>query len=224
MSFAFMVSAVFYIYYDIYYRGDSDTVSSVEYFDPLPGVVSTLWQATVDAESTAFYQGYPVDPGYVVTDDFLVATVTPGSYLLLPNTSTPSIPAGGVRKDFLLSFYDPDIGVLFPEIAEINCHLWNYDAKVCESPLADGDDHREWYWRALACPKYYGLGTVFEVLSPSWLVGEWICKDYGDLILPQGEYLDFLIPVNDIMARYDGNINNFPWSSPVETIVYVGSR
>jgi len=216
MSIGFSVLSLAYVYYDAFYLGSAQDVEPIQTVDYLPAVVSTLWAQTASPVPSVGF----VD-GSVTPSPTGMVSPTPGSYLILPATSTPVLPSGAVRKDFLLSFYDPDIGRLFPEIALINCHTWNFDTKVCESPMGNGEDHRENYWKALACPKYYEYGTVFVVSSPSWLAGEWICKDHGDLILPQGEYLDFLIPVNDILARFDGNINNFPWSSLVETIIYL---
>lgn len=129
---------------------------------------------------------------------------------VVPFTPTPSN-----RYTYLLSFYDPDIGVLYPDMADVNCADWDEVNKVCLSPLSNGADHREWYWRSLACAYYYPLGTMFRVYSPDWLAGDWLCLDYGDMISPNGEYLDFLIPVRDILAMYQGDLNNFPWSTPV---------
>jgi len=219
-TFLVFLGGVGYVVWDLS-SGDAGPVASLDGSAVLDGVVSTLWALTATPADRLVSTALPVASA---TASPVSADSGFGGVPLFPVSPTPPGQDGSVRKDFLLSFYDPDIGRLFPEIALINCHTWNFETRVCESPLGNGEDHRLYYWRALACPKYYPYETVFRVLSPSWLIGDWPCKDHGDLIKPQGEYLDFLLPVNDVMARFDGNINNFPWSTKVETVILLGGQ
>jgi len=113
---------------------------------------------------------------------------------------------------YRLSFYDPMIGRFFPDIALINCAVWDVMTNSCVSSLANGDDFRDWYGRGLACPPGHQLGDVLHVIYPEQLRGDWTCVDRGGGI--EGDLLDFLLLYpDDIWTGY--NLDNFPWASPV---------
>jgi hypothetical protein len=59
----------------------------------------------------------------------------------------------------------------------VNC--WDFDllAGRCRSPMASGLDWREYTGKALACGYGYPLGTVFRVLEPAGLAGDYPCLD-----------------------------------------------
>jgi hypothetical protein len=86
-------------------------------------------------------------------------------------------------QSFIYSWYNPALG-------GVNCFNWSYSLGDCISNLANGENWRFNYDKAIACPMEYPFGTVVRVVSPTILAGDWICKDRGGLIT--GNVLDFL--------------------------------
>jgi hypothetical protein len=150
-------------------------------------------------------------PGYL-------STVQPSPTITMQVTATPyptytPVPTEELKIRILkLSFYDPLIGVYFPDIAEVNCSEWNYVTNNCDSLMSGGEDFRDWYGKAVACPPGMETGKVIQVLFPEELRGEWICADRGGVI--EGDWIDFLLKYPDqVWTGY--NLNNFPWGSTV---------
>ena len=111
-----------------------------------------------------------------------------------------------------LSFYDPEIGDYFPEIASVNCAVWNIETSSCDSTMANGLNFVDYYGKAVACPPGMATGQEFEVLLPKELAGLWTCMDRGYSV--EGDWMDFLLKYPDmIWTGY--NLNNFPWGNDV---------
>lgn len=91
---------------------------------------------------------------------------------------------------FRYSYYNPALG-------GVNCYAWNDITQTCDSTLANGEDWRENYGRAVACAPEIAFGSVIDVIYPAQLAGKWLCKDRGGAIV--GDYIDFL----DVAQRYD---------------------
>lgn len=112
------------------------------------------------------------------------------------------------------SFYDPMIGKDKPEIALINCESWNYTTLYCDSKMRNGEEWKDNYFIAAACPyDLYMAGAFFEVASPNWLATLFpqgvICKDTGEAVT--GLFIDFLIPWQSMPMAYDKT----PWGTPI---------
>jgi hypothetical protein len=141
------------------------------------------------------------------------ATATPGG-LDLPYTATPyptytayptftpvlsPTPVYELRE-FLYSYYDPALG-------GVNCREWDEVNQVCLSTMASGLDWSQWYGRAVACSSEYPLWTIFRVVDPLTLAGDWDCLDRGGM--KDGTiYLDFL----DTYLR-------LPWNTTIKAYV-----
>jgi len=181
----------------------------VAYNATMESVKATLIPALVNLAIT------PVDPMFV--------TATPSP---LPLPSLTPLPAQGAwitpastpsLHIFRLSWYDPDIGRIYPDAALTNFHDWDYQASVCRSRLSSGDDYRDWYGRALACPNEYPIGTIYRVYLPAELAGDWVCLDRGGAVV--GDILDFLLRYPD-QVPWGADINATPWLSPVVAEVF----
>lgn len=143
----------------------------------------------------------------------------------LQPTSTPypvSTSEPGPRKlDYALlsvkrlSFYDPDIGKAYPEIAEVNCVSWNYQTQNCDSTLSDGSDWRLQYETVAACDLAdYERRAVYRILSPEWLrerVPVFLCADTGAAV--QGNIIDLLLHWDDLPGGY--TLATFPWLTEI---------
>ena len=130
----------------------------------------------------------------------------------VPEPTSTSVP----YETFRLSFYDPNIGKYFPDKAFTNCFDWDTTNQVCRSTTSSGYRHEEFYGRGLACPERYPLGTVFRVLRPVQLAGDWYCIDRGGAVTD--DWLDFLIQYPDGLWTGE-NINDFPWGTEVRAEV-----
>jgi len=154
-----------------------------------------------------------------ITPALVVPTVTSTpspipSPSVLPSI-TPSFPM--VRENVLmkLSFYDPQIGMYYPDIASVNCANWSVEQNTCLSLMADGTPFAPNYGRAVACPPPMQNGDILEVSYPVQLQGEWTCRDRGWAI--ENGYLDFLLRYPD-MIWTGHDLNLFPWSSTVRAV------
>ena len=101
----------------------------------------------------------------------------------------PPVTAPATDEIFFYSYYYPDL--LAPEDVvdgicanqdgalchTVNC--WDFDLLTgrCRSAMASGLDWREYIGKALACGYEYSLGTVFRVLEPASLAGDYPCLD-----------------------------------------------
>jgi hypothetical protein len=124
---------------------------------------------------------------------------------------TPTVAA--VYESFYYSWYNPDLlvpedvsedgscvdleevwsdseGVWYDACHTINCWNFDIDAGQCISRMASGEDFRAYFGKALACSSDYELGTVFRVIIPDSLAGDWVCLDRGGAV--GGRMLDFL--------------------------------
>lgn len=64
--------------------------------------------------------------------------------------------------------------------------------------MAAGHDAREWYGRALACPKEFPIGSQFIIRGSRWNLadGIWTCLDRGGRIVIDADgivWLDLLM-------------------------------
>lgn len=144
-------------------------------------------------------------------------SVSPMPTLTLAPTVTPFPTATVAPKSELvflkLSFYDPNIGSVIPEIADINCALFDHVNRVCVSTMANGVPFGQYYGKAIACPPPMQHGDILDVVYPVQLAGQWTCMDRGWAI--EYPYVDFLLRYPDmIWTGY--NLNNFPWSTTVQ--------
>ena len=139
------------------------------------------------------------------------ATISPAPTVLASETSVPL-----VRLNFKLSFYDPAIGKIIPEIRYTNCFEWDDTLNDCVSRVNNGRDaYSLWYRRGVACPPPLALGQVIRVVSPSELLAinrDWVCIDRGGAIV--GDFLDFMLSYPDDIWTGDA-LYNFPWQSLV---------
>lgn len=168
-------------------------------------VLSTVVPAMHNAYSTAV-QSY-VTPSPIPTNTPMGATATA--------VYTPTGTAIQTLT-FKLSFYDPAIGRIFPDIAFINCAVWDTYLQDCTSKVNHGRDHYSlWYRRGVACPAPFVVGQKLRILSPFELAAissEWVCIDRGGAIVDG--YLDFMLRFPDDI--WSGpNLNDFPWNYPV---------
>lgn len=185
-----------------------------------------LWRINVRIEKNVQRQsavetriasgGNPYDIGGLA--DLVITTVptlTPSPIPTATQTPLPTLTLEPKRElVFLkLSFYDPNIGSIIPEIADINCMNFDHVNRVCLSTMANGVPFGAYYGRAVACPPPMQFGDVLEVIYPVQLTGNWVCMDRGWAI--ENGYVDFLLRYPDqIWTGY--NLNNFPWSSTVQ--------
>lgn len=138
------------------------------------------------------------------------ATITP---TITPSaTGTPDLPV----MEFQLSFYDPHIGAFFPEIAQVNCLIWDEGLNDCISLVNNGTEHYFIYYRkGVACPPPLRDGQRIRVIEPVELarINEvWTCIDRGGAIIDF--YLDFMLRYPDDIWT-GPNLDDFPWSSRV---------
>lgn len=160
----------------------------------------------------------PITQSPTVTPAPTLTPVPEYTPVVVVSTPTPEPTATNVPYEtFRLSFYDPNIGKYFPDNAFTNCFDWDPAAEVCRSTTASGYRHEEFYGRGLACPDRYPLGTVFRVLRPVQLAGDWYCIDRGGAITD--DWLDFLLQYPDGLWT-GANINDFPWGTEVRAEVY----
>lgn len=137
-------------------------------------------------------------------------TATPTPTIIPTKTVTPT-PTEIYSIDFVFtySYYNPKLGGW-------NCLLWDDEKQDCMSAMANGEDWRNNYGVAVACPPDIALGTVIEVSYPDALKGKWICKDRGSAIT--GKWIDFL----DIKQRAQWgesvSAKLYPPSVPMEQI------
>lgn len=165
-------------------------------------VLSTIVPSMLNARETAI-QSY-ITPSPIPTRTAIPSATIQASF-------TPI-----VQLTFKLSFYDPAIGRIFPEIALVNCAVWDAYLNDCTSKVNHGQDHYSlWYRRGVACPAPFIIGQRFRVISPPELVAvssEWQCIDRGGAIVDG--YLDFMLRYpDDIWSGV--NLNAFPWNYPV---------
>lgn len=138
--------------------------------------------------------------------------------MVMPEPTLTPLPTATVAPKselvFLkLSFYDPNIGSVIPEIADINCALFDHVNRVCISTMANGVPFGQYYGRAVACPPPMQHGDILDVIYPVQLAGQWTCMDRGWAI--EYPYVDFLLRYPD-MVWTGYNLNNFPWSTTVQ--------
>lgn len=168
-------------------------------------------RTTQRAEEALFFSASPTLPYSTQASPL----VTPTPIIIRVEVEQPStVTSAAQLQYFKLSFYDPAIGVYFPEIASVNCADW--DGSQCRSLMSNGDSFMNWYGRGVACPPPLRLGDLVRVVYPSQLAGDWTCVDRGGAIV-EG-YLDFLLKYPDmIWTGY--NLNLFPWASTVQAYV-----
>lgn len=176
------------------------------------------------------YNPTPLSPSIALTytpSSFISPSVSTVSPIVSPVAITPTFtvtptPAvvdfGQYLYEGRLSFYDPEIGRYFPDIASVNCADWDSVNKVCNSKLLYHQmDYSDWYGRGVACPPALPDLAVLRVVYPEQLAGDWACVDRGDAVTDN--WLDFLLRYPD-QVWTGANLNNFPWGSPVK--FYVG--
>lgn len=128
------------------------------------------------------------------------------------STDTPgTLPTSVYSVDFIFkySYYNPKLG-------GVNCFLWDAVNNDCISPMANGEDWKNNYGVAVACPPDIALGTIVVVSYPDAMKGTWICKDRGSAIV--GNWIDFL----DIKQRAQWgesvSAKLYPPTTPMEQI------
>ena len=136
------------------------------------------------------------------------------TYTPYPTYTPQPTSVGFTDVDYVLfSFYDPLIGKDKPEIRFLNCEKWNDSTQDCDSAMRSGDNFRDFYSRAAACPlDWYNARAVFKVLHPEWLakiMPEFECLDTGGAVVHP--YVDFLIRWKDMPFEYA----KIPWRTPV---------
>lgn len=97
--------------------------------------------------------------------------------------------------EFLYSYYDPRLG-------GVNCLTWDDVGGVCVSPLAVGLPFDQWYGKAVACAEIYPYWTIFRVVEPVSIRGDYICLDRYDTVTWGYRYIDFL----DVAQRLPWNV------------------
>ncbi|MGB8212002.1 MAG: hypothetical protein WCE68_00455 [Anaerolineales bacterium] len=97
--------------------------------------------------------------------------------------------AGIIPTTFYYSFYYPDLlangEIVNGKCADqengichtTNCFDYDVEAGRCRSPMASGLDWHGFIGKVVACGFEFPLGTVFRVLTPAKLAGEYICLD-----------------------------------------------
>jgi hypothetical protein len=112
-------------------------------------------------------------PGFLVTptaSPLVTSTVLPSTPTAYPTyTPYPSYtPVSG--EVFYYSYYDPGLG-------PPNCWDWDAVEGVCRSLMSSGLDWRNYFGKSLACGEEYPLYTVFRVIHPVELAGDYPCLD-----------------------------------------------
>ena len=182
-------------------------------------IVSTLVVVLSSAWTPTPTQDFYTWPTPTVMPSFTpVPSSTPDLYAW--PTPTPNYYPNHSKSEFFefaLSYYDPNIGQLYPERAELNCWDWSFDNNRCMSKMRNGETYHDNYFKAVACPEmYYFQDVIFHVVSPDWLEGFYPCKDTGVGLVRDGiNYLDFLLPYRFVTEKFGDPINGFPWSSVV---------
>jgi len=171
------------------------------------------------SESPSMDNVFIVNPTSIVEQVFIQPTNIPTSEPTnIPTSEPTNIPTSeptNIPAEFsetlrcFISFYDPNIGLYFPDVAKVNCPSWNGDS--CPALTASGQDYRLWYGKGVACPPPISLGAIILVLEPEELRGEWVCIDRGLAI--ENNVFDFLLKYpDDIWTGY--NLNKFwHWAS-----------
>lgn len=134
-----------------------------------------LQDAVVTATTIAIQSTYTLQPTYTFQPTYtLQATYTPV-----------------LGEPFYYSRYDPalvdvevDLNVdgSCKNIENGVCHTtncWDYDLVKgeCRSMMTSGLDWRNYFGKALACGSEYPLYTIFRVLTPTQLAGDYECLD-----------------------------------------------
>lgn len=103
----------------------------------------------------------------------------------VPPTSTPTVET----QIFYYSYYNPDllapgdiVNGLCANQENGLCHTvncWDYDVMEgrCRSTMASGLDWHAYVGKTVACGFEYPLGTVFRVLEPEKIAGDYPCLD-----------------------------------------------
>jgi hypothetical protein len=98
-------------------------------------------------------------------------------------TLAPTQPPKKEVFSFRYSYYYPDLG-------GVNCLTWDESKGTCVSLMASGKAWKDYVNKAVACPGWLPMYTVIRVVSPSELIGDWVCMDRGQGI--ERDMLDFL--------------------------------
>jgi hypothetical protein len=112
------------------------------------------YQAAGRATTNGAQPSYTIQPTY---------TMQP-TYTIQP-TYTPM-----TGEVFYYSYYDPALGSL-------NCWDWDEELKECHSMMATGLDWRNYFGKSLACGAEFPLYTVFRVIHPLEIAGDYPCLD-----------------------------------------------
>jgi hypothetical protein len=108
------------------------------------------------------------------------------------------MPTGGETILVKISHYNPALG-------GTNClHFVNGE---CVSPMANGEDWRDWMDKAIACPPELPFETKIIIGEE-----EWVCKDRGGAIVFDGSsyWIDQLTETP-----------NYPFGETVQAVAYL---
>lgn len=126
--------------------------------------------------------GLHIDP--TNTPTMIPDTPTATFTVVYTSTFEPTATLGGREVQFQYSYYNPALG-------GVNCANWDEVAGKCVSMMSDGNDWRNYYNVAVACPIWYPLGTSIVVDAPKEVAGLWVCMDYCP-VCNENDIIDFL--------------------------------
>lgn len=138
-------------------------------------------------------------PASTSTPERVVVEIMPVVITPTPQATaavTPTFAPGYYQTvDVLYSYYNPALG-------GVNCHTDNWNGSTCADTTASGIRWSEYLGKGVAIPPSWkaagiGYGSVFHVLEPAALVGDYtvvdLCSGCEANIWPDGMYrLDFL--------------------------------
>ena len=168
--------------------------------------------------SAMIFPPQPAEPAETQTPTItIVRTVRPSMQATATITTTPIMPdvpngtetPNYVVEIFYYSYYYPDLLAPFDIVDgvcvnqeggkchTVNCWDYNISTERCESTMASGLDWHDYLGQTVACGFEYPLGTVFRVLEPEKLAGEYICLDRCPACTGTRQ-LDFLSPIQQL--------------------------
>ncbi len=122
-------------------------------------------------------------------------------------------------EPFYYSSYDPAIVVVGTDVREdgscinvengichtINCWSWDVVEGECISKMTSGLDWRDYYGKSVACGDEYPLYTIFRVIEPMVIAGDYECLDRCPYCTGK-KVLDFLSNHWDLQWLYPLNV------------------
>ena len=155
-------------------------------------VISCVWQMiSVNNREARKTNTYEID----IDNDGIIDAVVEGKLTVLAQEKSETKGQNILVK---ISHYNPALG-------GVNC--LNFVNGQCVSPMANGEDWRNWIDKAIACPAELPFETKIVIDGK-----EWVCKDRGSAVVYDGTafWVDMLTPTPE-----------YSYGETVEAVAYM---